>query len=90
MYLMSRPRPARPNAICKPPARRPSTTIEESAVSIEVPPASASMTNAESTAAAGAHGAVMSRLAPPSAGATRPSAVAPRIPASAPVAFRLA
>ena len=42
------------------------------------------MATATSTAAAGAQGAVIRRSVPPKAGATSPSTVAPRMPASAP------
>ncbi len=48
----------------------------------------ASIANAVSTAAAGAQGAEISRLVPPTPSATRPSAVAPRMPASAPTRHR--
>src|SRR5579885_3349997 len=42
------------------------------------------MTKADSTAAAGALGVVISRLVPPKRGASTPSAVTPRKPAKAP------
>ncbi len=49
-----------------------------------MPCLTSSMANAESTAAAGAHGALMSRSVPPKVGAIKPSAAAPRMPANAP------
>ncbi len=42
------------------------------------------MANAESTAAAGAHGALIRRSVPPNVGAMRPNAMAPRTPVNAP------
>jgi hypothetical protein len=55
-------------------------------VSTGVPRAMASMANAETTAAAGAQGAEISRWAPPKLEATMPMATAPRMPARAPSA----
>ena len=89
MYLISRPTPITPKEICNAAHNRPVTAIIRRMVSGAVPPCIIWMANAESTAAAGAQGAVISRFVPPRYEATRPNAVAPMMPASAPCAAKL-
>ena len=84
MYLISRPSPTSPNRTWNKPANSPTADSISSAEAIGTPFRTRPMARAAITAAAGAQGAVMSRFVPPMAAATSPSAVAPRIPASAP------
>ncbi len=51
----------------------------------EAPVCTVSIANADSTAAAGAQGALIRRSVPPSVAARRPITTAPMIPASAPI-----
>ncbi|EXI68270.1 MAG: hypothetical protein AW07_04404 [Candidatus Accumulibacter sp. SK-11] len=84
MYLIRLPTPMKPSSSWITPATRPSAVSMRTMNTGSTSCRTSSMANAESTAAAGAQGAVIRRLVPPRPGATRPSAVAPRIPASAP------
>nr|WP_255210972.1 hypothetical protein [Methylogaea oryzae] len=84
MYSIKRPKRTRPNAICNRPANSPSIDSRSSAGSKPPPPFKNSRINADNTAAAGAQGALMSRLVPPRAGATKPKAITPRMPPNAP------
>ncbi len=84
MYLISRPSPTSPNTTWNRPASSPTADNISSAESIGTPLRMSPMANADITAAAGAQGVVMSRLVPPVAAATSPSAADPRMPASAP------
>ena len=81
---MSRPKPRKPIMICSRPARTPNTVIIRTMPSGATPWRVISMANADSKAAAGAQGALISRSVPPNIGATRPRAIAPRAPLSAP------
>ncbi len=85
MYLISPPIPTVPSAIWIAPASRPTRTISRRASSGDAPLRTVSIANADSTAAAGAQGALISRSVPPSDAATRPITTAPMIPASAPI-----
>jgi len=84
MYLIRLPIPMKPRNNCTNPETRPRAVNIRTIDAGATPCCTSSMAKAERTAAAGAQGAVIRRLVPPSAGATRPSAVAPRIPANAP------
>jgi len=66
------------------PVRMPSTVSISTMLVGLTPCLTSSMAKAESTAAAGAQGAVIRRSVPPKVGAISPSAMAPRTPASAP------
>jgi hypothetical protein len=78
--------PLRPKPIWIAPASRPMMPSRSNMDSGATPCCVKLTAKAESTAAAGAQGAEMSRELPPKVGATSPSTVAPRIPASAPCA----
>jgi hypothetical protein len=86
MYLISRPSPTTPNRICIPPHNTPIRASRVSAVSGAMPFWVNPIMTTARTAAAGAHGAVISRLVPPKTGAMSPSAMVPRMPAMAPCA----
>jgi len=76
----------KPSSSCTSPASTPSRISSSTLISGATPWLVSSIAKAESTAAAGAQGALMRRSVPPSVEATRPITVAPIMPASAPMA----
>ena len=86
MKRIKRPMPRKAIRIWRTPVKKPSTVSSSTMLVGWTPWWTRSIAKAESTAAAGAQGALIRRSVPPKVGAIRPSAMAPRTPASAPKA----